>query len=52
MPTVDDTEYLNNWVPELSNEQILAITANIKPRYEEMFKVIEKLTKELKSSLY
>lgn len=51
MPTVDDTEYLNNWVPKLSKEQIETITAKIKPRYEEMFKVLEKLSAELKSDL-
>lgn len=51
MPTVDDNEYLNNWVPKLDDMQISKITSLIKPKYEEMFNVIERLTSELKSDL-
>jgi len=51
MPTVDDKEYLNNWVPELSSDQIEKITLTIKPKYDEMFTVIDSLTKELKKDL-
>lgn len=51
MPTVDDKEYLNNWVPDLDETQINSITSKIKPRYKEMFKVIEKLSIELQQDL-
>ena len=51
MPTVDDGEYLNNWIPKLSIEQITKITSIIKPKYEAMFSVIDELTCQLKNDL-
>lgn len=43
MPTIDENEYLKNWVPELSKNEILEITNNLRPKLQKMFDVIDEI---------
>lgn len=43
MPTVDYSEYLNNWMPKLEIDEIEEITRNIKPALDELSNSINKL---------
>ena len=43
MPTVDYDEYLENWVPNLSEKEIQDITRSVKPSISQLFSAIENL---------
>lgn len=43
MPTIDENEYLKNWVPELSVNEINDITKNLRPKLQKMFDVIDEI---------
>lgn len=47
MPTVDYDEYLENWVPNFTDEDINKYTSQIKPYINELFKSIDNLEKHL-----
>lgn len=47
MPTVDYSEYLENWVPNYTENDILQITNEIKPYISQLFTSIENLEEHL-----
>ena len=47
MPTTDYDEYLENWIPNYTEEEINKITNNIKPSINQLFKAIENLENHL-----
>lgn len=52
MPTIDDKEYLKNWVPKLSVTEIENITSKIKPKLDKMFLSLEEIQNSIKTRLF
>ena len=52
MPTIDEEEYLKNWIPKLDKTQIDDITKKIRPMLDKMFDVIDEVAVFMGKKLY
>lgn len=52
MPTIDEEEYLKNWIPKLDKAQIDEITDKIRPMLDKMFDVIDEVAVFVGKKLY
>lgn len=52
MPTIDEEEYLKNWIPKLDKTQIDGITEKIRPMLDKMFDVIDEVAIFMGKKLY
>ena len=52
MPTVEETEYIKNWLPSLNIDEINNITNEIQKNLDKVFTSIESLTININKKLY
>ena len=52
MPTIDEEEYLRNWIPKLDKTKIDEITNKIRPMLGKMFDVIDEVAIFMGKKLY